>query len=155
MDLSRFAGVDFLNPIATQAEAIFIKNTKKEAFSWDLFYSPLTPNSWLAMVAIAAFIALTVRGIKNYQQKMNDLSLAQELLFFIRCFVRTSGTYFGGTDLAKSDQVSSLRFVVFCVILSGNVVFISYQASLTSALSVIQSVRPFSSLQGLLDSEYR
>ena len=40
-------------------------------------------------------------------------------------------------------------------LLSGNVVFMGYNASLTVALSVVRPKLPFDSLEGLLQSNYR
>ena len=53
--------MDYLNPIATQIEAVFIQNTNQEAFSWDLFYLPFTMRSWVGMVVVAALVAIVIR----------------------------------------------------------------------------------------------
>ena len=47
-----------------------------------------------------------------------------------------------------------LRVLLFSVFLSGNVVFMSYRASLTAELAVKEDKMPFTTLEGLLNSDY-
>ncbi len=47
------------------------------------------------------------------------------------------------------------RFFVFSVLLTGNLVFMSYRAAITSDLAVWSIKMPFSSLSALLETEYR
>lgn len=47
-----------------------------------------------------------------------------------------------------------LRVLLFAIFLAGNVIFMSYRASLTSELSVRDSRMPFKDLEGLLATDY-
>ena len=75
-DLTRFKGVDYATPIATQMEATFIKNTRQEALSWNLFIMPLTSKLWGVLAAMAALVAIVIR----YDQKKCLLQLSMSAL---------------------------------------------------------------------------
>ncbi len=47
------------------------------------------------------------------------------------------------------------RILVFSVLLTGNLVFMSYRAAITSDLAVWSIKMPFDSLPGLLETDYR
>ena len=47
-----------------------------------------------------------------------------------------------------------LRVLLFSIFLAGNVIFMSYRASLTSELSVRDSLMPFTNLEGLLATDF-
>lgn len=53
------------------------------------------------------------------------------------------------------DHKATLRFLLFGIFLTGNVVFMSYKASLTSKLAVRERVLPFQNLEDFLASDYR
>ena len=153
LTLERSNGISFLVPLATQHEGIFIKNTGHEEVVWDLFITPLTQQTWAFIIVTTAALAVVFRMLKLYQDK-GKFKPGKELLLVCRCFVRSLGAYFGGADLSKASHQTALRFLTYGIIMAGNITFLSYQASLTSALAVIQTVKPFHSMETLLDSDY-
>ncbi len=50
---------------------------------------------------------------------------------------------------------SLLSLLLFFVAFVGNVMFMSYNASLTSSLSIVKLRLPFITLEGLLESHYK
>ena len=63
---------------------------------------------------------------------------------------------FGGMHFeSKIDKISSYKLVVFTILLSGMVVWIYYQASLTSGLAIKVEKYPFNDLQSFSQTNYR
>ena len=63
---------------------------------------------------------------------------------------------FGGMHFeSKIDKISSYKLVVFTILLSGMVVWIYYQASLTSGLAIKLERYPFNDLHSFSQTNYR
>ena len=66
------------------------------------------------------------------------------------------GSYFGRKPIDSiSKNHPGIQMLVFSILLVGNVVFMSYRASITSELSVWDIRLPFTSLVGLLSTDYK
>ena len=65
-------------------------------------------------------------------------------------------SYFGGRMSAGSDDtLQSLRLLTLASLITGNVVFMTYRASLTSEMSVQRETMPFDSLKTFDESHFR
>ena len=66
------------------------------------------------------------------------------------------GASFGMTVIDANESNSrSKKILLLTIFLSGNAIFIAYQAELTSALSVPSNKLPFRSPEELLQTDYR
>ena len=72
-------------------------------------------------------------------------------------FVWTSfNAFFGGIPSETSiDNKRTYKLTVFISLLSGLIIWIAYQSSLTSELAVVREILPFSDLEGLAKSSWK
>ena len=160
----RFQAVDFLLPMGTETPAFYMARQGYERKEWLSFLYPLRPQVWMLLFLNALLLMLALKMLQiyyyyYYNRKARNFSIP---LFLMECFGdlwMLGASYFGrkpnleqGTPEESSRPLRILLLVAF---LSGNIVFMSYRASLTAELAVRRRTLPFDSLEELLDSDIR
>ena len=140
-------------PATDNAKAeLFIKSLEGQAISWTTFLYPFDIDMWLMILAVAVIIASILTIIEKLQ---GCLSRGKSLCFadYLKNLWVALKSNFGGDH---SSVVKSLIYdiVLFDCLLVGSVVWMAYQASLVSELSVIKLKLPFIDLESLYRSDY-
>ena len=141
-------------PAIDNAKAeLFIKSLEGQAISWTTFSNPFYIDMWLMILAVAVIIASILTFIEKVQ---GGLSHGKSLCFadYLKNLWVALKSNFGGEH---SSVIKSLIYdiVLFDCLLVGSVVWMAYQASLVSELSVIKYKLPFIDLESLYRSDYK
>jgi len=98
-------------------------------------------------------VAITYDHLESKERNLNKVETENHfIVLFMGDLWTVFSSYFGGkpSNVIKNHQIG-LRILVFSILLTGNVVFMAYRASVTSELSVWTLKMPFYDLQGLLN----
>ena len=141
-------------PAVDNAKAeLFIKSLDGQAISWSTFSNPFYIDMWLMILAVAVIIASTLTFIEKFH---GGLTSGKFLCFtdYLKNLCVAIKSNFGGEH---SSVIKSVIYdiVLFDCLLFGSVVWMAYQASLTSELSVIKLKLPFIDLETLYKSDYK
>ena len=142
--------LDILPTIATLKTEIFIRNIDDPEISWNIFIKAFSTNLWLAIIICAVFMAISLRCIALTSIR-SWLDYATEVL---QNFHFTIFANLGGKQSLKIEN-NAKQVMIFCIMLTGSIVWMAYRASITSELSVMRKKIPFTNLEELLTSNYR
>ena len=137
-------------PAIDNAKAeLFIKSLEGQAISWSTFANPFYIDMWITILAVAVIIA----GILTFIEKLHG-GLPSGIADYLKNLWVALKSNFGGEH---SSVIKSVIYdiVLFDCLLVGSVVWMAYQASLTSELSVIKLKLPFIDLETLYKSDYK
>ena len=137
-------------PAIDNAKAeLFIKSLEGQAISWSTFANPFYIDMWITILAVAVIIA----GILTFIEKLQG-GLPSGIADYLKNLWVALKSNFGGEH---SSVIKSVIYdiVLFDCLLVGSVVWMAYQASLTSELSVIKLKLPFIDLETLYKSDYK
>lgn len=159
----RYHVVDYLHPLGTETYAIYIGNPKSETADWRLYSVPFSFELWGFLVCTAFALALTIRIVEFFYESHDEDELAPEspLELLKQVFQMAPsawmvfGSYFGRKPTNPVKKYEGVKIMVFSILLTGNVVFMSYRASITSELSVWELRLPFRNLWELLQSNFK
>ncbi len=152
LSAERFMAVDFLYPLGTETYAIYISNPGREALNWDIYRQPFTRELWIFLIVAALALAVCVRGINAvYATREKKRGSTPASLKFLGDVWSVFSSYLGGRpSTPPPDTRWGSRFLMLSILLTGNVVFMSYRAAVTSDLAVWSIKLPFHDLIGLL-----
>ena len=141
-------------PAIDNAKAeLFIKSVEGQAISWTTFSNPFYIDMWLMILAVAVIIASILTFIEKLQ---GGRSCGKSLCFadYLKNLWVALKSNLGGEH---SSVIKNFIYdiVLFDCLLVGSVVWMAYQASLTSELSVIKLKLPFIDLETLYKSDYK
>ena len=141
-------------PAIDNAKAeLFIKSLERQAISWSTFSNPFYIDMWLMILAVAVLIASILTIIEKLyggQTSGESLCLANYLK---NLWVALKSNLGGEHSSVIKNFIYDI--VLFDCLLVGSVVWMAYQASLTSELSVIKLKLPFNDLETLYKSDYK
>lgn len=153
---SRSQAVDFLFPLGTETFALFLKRSFiTQEYHWSLFLEPFSKYLWLFLI-VNALVCVVILRILDMTHQSCLGSKASFYLAMLSDSWMVVGSYFAmRPSLAEGRalQVYSKVFI-FSIFLIGNVVFMTYRASLTSELSVRKDRIPFSTPGELLELDF-
>ncbi len=170
MNNIRLPYCDHLPILSPFVPAIVIKKNFHEKYNMNTFIEPWSPDIWKIMLlfdilfAIWLFIMTTDRAANNVRQchcsrkfsKMCiELQVPVKVRFFFGWFYSSSTAKFGGSPIndIENKRMSS-RIILFICLMSGVVLWMGYQASLTSKLATHVVALPFDSLETLLETGF-
>ena len=141
-------------PAIDNAKAeLFIKSIDGHAISWSTFLNPFYIDMWLMILGVAVIIASILTFIEKFH---GGLTSGKSSCFtdYLKNLCVALKSNFGGEH---SSVIKSLIYdiVLFDCLLVGSVVWMAYQASLVSELSVIKYKLPFIDLESLYRSDYK
>ncbi len=152
----RHEAIDFLLPIGETNLAFYIPPHGFDIKEWNSFFYPLRPSTWAFLVLNSIFLVIFLKllHLYNFQGKIGNFST--EILETFGNFWMFLMSYIGkAPSVTYPNNVYGIRVLFLVVFLAGNIVSMSYRASLTAALSVQEVSRPFQSIDELIDSPYR
>ena len=139
-------------PAIDNAKAeLFIKTIEGQAISWTTFLNPLSNDMWLMLVIVAVIIACALTFIETFFGLTNQRFCFADYLknFWVAIKANVGGEH-------SSVNTSTIYdIILFDCLLVGSIVWMAYQASLTSELSVIKLKLPFIDLETLYRSDYK
>ena len=139
--------------ITTARVDIFIKSIEDEIISWNLFFSPLSTNSWLILTTIAVVISTALTVVENLLHTTNPAKMCS-ILNYLKNFWIALKANFGGKS-GSIEKSNAHRIVLFNCLLLGSIVWMYYRASFTSHLSIPTWKLPFNDLESLSNSNYK
>ncbi|TRY78277.1 hypothetical protein TCAL_08764, partial [Tigriopus californicus] len=161
----RYHVVDYLHPLGTETYAIYIGNPKSESADWRLYSVPFSFELWGFLLSAAFALALTIHIMEFLYVSHDQVDLPQpgsfeglkEVFQIVPSAWMVFGSYFGRKPQETNSikKYAGVKIMVFSILLTGNVVFMSYRASITSELSVWELRLPFRNLWELLQSNFK
>ena len=141
-------------PAIDNAKAeLFIKSLDGQTISWSTFSNPFYIDMWLMILAVAVIIASILTFVEKIQ---GGLTSGKSFCFtdYLKNLCMALKSNFGGNH---SSAIKSVIYdiVLFDCLLVGSVVWMAYQASLTTELSVVKLKLPFIDLETLYKSDYK
>ncbi len=157
---SRHSVIDFLYPMGSETYAIYIGNPGLEDLDWDIYTQPFSQSLWIFLAFSVAALALLIFLIDLAYAKKEGLHLHDQSFFTVstratKMLVGDMWTvfsaYFGGRPaFPPPEHRWGSRLLVLSILLTGNMVFMSYRAAVTSNLATWTIKLPFNDLSGLL-----
>ena len=147
---TRGQALDILPTIENVKGGLFIKPIGTEEVSWKTFLNPLSHTLWVTLLIIAVVISCLLTCIETMfaSKKMSCFSICTTNLWV------AFKANFGGKP-SFVHKSFTLQIILFTCLLVGSVIWMAYRASLTSELSVRRVIKPFNSLESLLESDYK
>ena len=149
MTKSRASHLAFLHPIASEISTVAISSKSvAESFDFVVFLKPLHPILW-SMVLSMAIVITIIKSIIIQKEKASFYKTACML------FWSTLMTFFGGAFQAGNSNKESYKIVILISLLSGFVIWTSYNAFLTSEILVVDKMYPFNDLEDLSKTNWK
>ena len=144
--------MDFLHPMAPEETGIFIKKrTQAVGFDFEVFIKPFDKLTWLIILSSSLVTSLFIIAIWRYFD-CNGVSLVKSL----EVFATTLQSHFGSANLESfGGKRVSMKIMIFTSLLTGNVVWMSYNGSLLSELINFRIIKPFYDWETFLQSLHR
>ena len=144
--------VDYLKPITHEKVSIFIPiNEVGEEFDFSTFTNPMSHEMWIMVL-----VACTVIGFTHYFtcsiHESNKIKIIEMLEYFILSVTANLGHYL---SFIKGTKSLSYKIILFISLLSGNILWMAYQGSLTSELANVKLQLPFVDLKSLSESDWK
>ena len=148
--LKRALYIDFLPPVQTYLAALYTPTLDTaESIDLKLFISPFTINVWMTIGVISILTAIVKFVIFCYHDSVHVLE-------FFSALWTSFIAFFGGKPTGKSiDSKQTYRMIIFISLLSGTIVWIMYRSFLTSELSIIKKVYPFTDMKSFSKTSWR
>ena len=123
---------------------------KIEQLSWTVFMSPFHWTLWLCILGLAIGVSPVLWIFHRFPKGHETISFTEALL------IPVSSIFALGTRDANDLNTNlSAKIGLLVIFLSGTVIFYSYGGFLTSSLAIPNNEKPFSSPEGLLETNYR
>jgi hypothetical protein len=141
--------IDFSETLTEEQSRMYIKTPEREA-SWSTFLHPFHKNVWGALLLlilsiIGSFYASYYIGIEK-RWNTDSFTLSETPLVVL-------GSLIGQGSFLEPKSLSS-KIVFMVSFLLGVLTISSFNATLTSYLTVFKTDLPFRSLAGLLETDY-
>ncbi len=154
----RFEVVDFSLPMGTETIAFYIPTQALERREWLSFLYPLRAEVWTCLLFNSLLLLM---ALKLFELFYSGKSFKQRNVFVLMADAAgdlwmLGASYFGRKPVRQStSKERAIRVLLVFAFLSGNIVFMSYRASLTAELSVRREAMPFSNVEELMESDYK
>ena len=139
--------------ITTARVDIFIKSIEDEIISWNLFFSPLSTNSWLILTTIAVVISTALTVVERLLHITKPTKIHSILIYIKNFWIALKANIGGKPDSIQKSNAH--RIVIFNCLLLGSIVWMYYRASFTSHLSIAIWKLPFNDLESLSNTDYK
>ena len=137
----RMQFITYLPPVNVDMIGIAIPNSAiSESFDFPLFFKPLSIYLWIVIAITIVLISI----FKSMADRNRNLYVWSSFM-----------TMFGGAPNEDNLEKGSMKIVVFVSLITGVVIWNSYNASFTSELASIKEKYPFEDLESLAMSNWR
>ena len=145
---SRFEYIDYLFPMWNDRIGLYVR-TKDISHKMDinLFVTPFQIYVWIMIGSLAFVIGIIKSSI------LEEYHPICKTVFYLWSSLKA---FFGVPPLQnKSSLRDSYRLIVFVSLLFGQIVWVSYNAFLTSELAITEESLPFKDLESLAETDWR
>lgn len=142
--------------MGTETFTLFLPPQGFDDRQWLSFLYPLRPKTWIFLIINSSLLVVLLKGLQIHFNGLNKLHLLLNLQSVVGDFWMFVMSYIGrapSTSYTNSHQ--AIKILILLAFLAGNIVSMSYRASLTAALSVQKPPQPFNSIDEVLNSNYR
>ena len=149
----RYLLISYLHPLAPGQGGIFVKKTSiLEGMDFKVFIRPFRNWLWIVMIISSFAVALCIIGVLKIQD-----SSQMDLKDCMRIMVITIQTNFGSGNFNSLPKLSmeAPRLIIITALLMGNIIWLSYNGSLLSALITPSVIKPFDDLESLAKTNFR
>ena len=139
--------------MAPNKGGIFVKKTSlQEGLDFQVFVRPFRKSTWIVVLISSMVVALCIILVWKilHSDKMN----VKEAIKVAAITIRTNFGY-GNFDSLPKLGIESPKFIFLIVLLMGNIIWQSYNASLLSGLITPNVIKPFEDLKSLVKSNFR
>ena len=148
----RYLAIDYLIPLESSANGIYVKKDSiHESLDFQVFQMPFNKWTWTiliissSIVSISIFLTYTVLNQGNFN-----------CLNFMEIFVKSLKANLGNASFTNTTiEFNSLQMVIFVALITGNIIWITYNGALLSKLVKPKFDKPFHDLKSLSKSNYR
>ena len=124
-----------------------------EGIAWKTFLMPFSQDLWLMLIFNSIMIAISLLAFHG--DSLKDAHYGRIFWNFLGyIWIVFSGHFGHKPPEMDGKKRHSIRMTWFTVALTGNVIFMTYRASLTSELSDRTLHEPFTTLEEFLDSYF-
>ena len=148
----RYLAIDYLIPLESSANGIYIKKDSiHESLDFEVFQMPFNKWTWTALIISSLIISISI-FLTNKVLNQGNLNC----LDFIEIFVKSLKANLGNASFTSTaTNLHSLQMVIFVALITGNVIWITYNGALLSKLVKPKFDKPFHDLESLAKSNYR
>ena len=114
--------------------------------------NPLSDELWITLLIVAVVIAFLLTSIEKMFISKYSSCLP---ICTTNLWVAFKANFGGKPPFALAHKSVTLQIILFTCLLVGSVIWMAYRGSLTSELSVRRVIKPFNSLESLLESDYK
>ncbi len=150
----RYGFMDFSHAISSLTNSLLVDvNAGSEDQGWLTYLHPFETRLWISLclnslLAVFAINLVQVLCTKSCSFQRLGSVLGDYWMIFM--------SYFGKPPQSDFTQsMLPLKVMMYLIFLSGNLVFISYKAALTTELSTRRHLLPFESPKGFYESNYK
>ncbi len=155
----RLKVLDFLHPIGSETLAAYIPSKNFKRKEWLSFFYPLKSDVWFYLLLNSFILLLGFKVLQSYyqyNQRLVDQDIFKKLYRTVGDWWMLFASYFGRIPKDQVNQEEhATRLLLLIAFLTGNIVFMSYRASLTAELSARRRSLPFETLEELIQSDFR
>ena len=145
--------VSFLPAIGTESYALFTNRITEEKFFWNSYIDPFTFELWMTSAASLVLVCLFGNLYIDLKSgRSPSLRIINIFPFAWQMLCYTIGKH--PLKMPK-DNHSVMRTILLGFFITGNFLYMSYNASLTAILANRVKALPFSNPLGLLNSDHR
>ena len=148
----RYLAIDYLIPLESSANGIYIKKDSiHESLDFEVFQMPFNKWTWTALIISSLIVSISI-FLTNKVLNQGNLNC----LDFIEIFVKSLKANLGNASFTSTPtNLHSLQMVIFVALITGNVIWITYNGALLSKLVKPKFDKPFHDLESLAKSNYR
>ena len=121
-----------------------------DQFSWTTFTLPFDQELWLSLLGFSIGTSVFIWLFHKYPKGSTSLDFLESI------FISTYSIFsFGIKDANDVKSTRSAKLSMFVIFSGGSVFYSVYGSYLTSALAIPKIYKPFSSPEGILNTNYR
>ena len=149
---NRYLVIDYLVPLYGSASGIYVrKDSIQESFDLEVFYKSF--DKWTWAILISTSLINTTSVVLTYKF-LNLQNLTCHNFMYI--FAKSLKANLGNASFTPiTNQFHSRHIAIFFALMSGNIIWISYNGALLSKLIEPRFEKPFHDFKSLAESNYR
>ena len=150
---SRNQILDYLHPLSKRKGGIFVKKSSiHEGVDFRVFLRAFRDSTWIVLtfssLTVALCIIITWKILDTHQ-----ISIKITVKIIYISFKTNFGS--GSFDSFPDSGIQALNIIFLTALLMGNLIWLTYNGSLLSALITTQIMKPFEDLEELTKTNYR
>ena len=149
---NRYLVIDYLVPLHSGLTGIFVnKESIHENFDFRVFYEPFDKWTWTILISTSVIVTISIVLTSKF---LNHQKLTCHNSMDI--FAKSLKANLGNASFTPiTNQFHSQHIAIFVALITGNIIWISYNGALLSKLIEPRFEKPFHDFKSLAESNYR